>query len=59
MTLFAVDVPLVAKKVRFAPKALAAIACASPITPFGSMSESSIGTETERSASNTCSPMNS
>ena len=44
MTLFAVDVPLVAKKVRFAPKALAAIACASPITPFGSMSESSIGT---------------
>ena len=36
-----------AKKVRRAPKALAAIACASPITPFGSISESSIGTDTE------------
>jgi hypothetical protein len=59
MTLFAVEVPLVAKKVRRAPKALAAICCASLMTPFGSISESSIGTDTDRSASNTCSPMNS
>ena len=31
----------------------------SAITPVGSISESSIGTDTDRSASNTCSPMNS
>jgi hypothetical protein len=59
ITLLAVEVPLVAKKVRRAPKALAAICCASAITPRGSISESSIGTETDRSASNTWSPMNS
>ncbi|MDF3009889.1 MAG: hypothetical protein K0S03_685 [Burkholderiales bacterium] len=59
MTLLAVEVPLVAKKVRRAPKAFAAIACASAITPLGSIRESSIGTETDRSASKTCSPMNS
>jgi len=59
ITLLAVEVPLVAKYVRRAPNAFAAIACASAITPLGSISESSIGTDTDRSASNTCSPMNS
>jgi hypothetical protein len=59
MTLFAVEVPLVAKKVWRAPNAFAAIACASAITPRGSISESSIGTDTERSASKMCSPMKS
>ena len=59
MTLLLVEVPLVAKNVRRAPKALAAIFCASRITPVGSIRESSIGTDTDRSASNTCSPMNS
>ena len=59
ITLFAVDVPLVAKNVRRAPKAFAAICCASAITPVGSISESSAFTDTDRSASNTCSPMKS
>jgi len=45
--------------VRRAPKALAAMVCASAITPVGSISESSIFTDTERSASKTCSPMKS
>ena len=59
MTLLAVEVPLVAKKVLRAPNALAAICCASAITPVGSISESSALTETDRSASQMCSPMNS
>ena len=59
ITLLAVEVPLVAKKVLRAPKALAAICCASAMTPVGSISESSALTDTDRSASKTCSPMNS
>ncbi len=59
MTLLEVEVPLVAKKVRRAPNAFAAMVCASAITPVGSMSESSIFTDTERSPSKTCSPMKS
>jgi len=42
-----------------APNALAAICCASAITPVGSISESSGFYRHRRSASNTCSPMNS
>jgi hypothetical protein len=57
--LLAVEVPLVAKKVRRAPKAFGRHRLRLGDHAFGSISESSIGTDTDRSASNTCSPMNS
>ena len=59
ITLFAVEVPFVAKKVRRAPNARAAMSCACAITPFGSSSESSMSTDTDRSARSRFSPTNS
>src|SRR5258708_3950912 len=41
MTLFEVEVPLVARKVRREPNALAAMVCAAAITPVASFSEAS------------------
>jgi hypothetical protein len=55
-TLLAVEVPLVTKKVRLAPKARAAYSCASLIGPTGSSSESSPPEVAEVSARKMASP---
>ncbi|MCY1243287.1 hypothetical protein D9M69_244780 [compost metagenome] len=56
--LFAVDVPLMTKKVWSAPKLCAALASASASGPVWSSREPSSGTDTERSERSVFSPKN-